>query len=153
MLSLRSTRRLFTNFAVTMLFLSAIGGIFMTEAQAADTAIRGYDTVAYFTDAKAVKGVESYSFTWHNLTWHFVSKEHRDLFAADPAKYAPQYDGFCAWAMTESRLAYTDPEVWKVVDNKLYLNCSPSAFEKWSRDIPGNIKKADAIWLKMQSGK
>ncbi len=54
--------------------------------------------------------------------------------------------------MTESRKAITDPEVWKIVDGKLYLNCSTSAFEKWSKDIPGNIKKADANWLKL-SGK
>ena len=87
------------------------------------------------------------------LTWFFQSKENRDLFAASPEKYAPQYDGWCAWAMTEAREAVTDPEVWKIVDGKLYLNCSPAAYEKWSRDIPGNIKKADEIWLKMQGGK
>jgi len=55
--------------------------------------------------------------------------------------------------MTEARKAVVDPEVWKIVDGKLYLNCSPAAYEKWSRDIPGNIKKADEIWLKMQGGK
>jgi len=87
------------------------------------------------------------------MTWFFQSKENRDLFAASPEKYAPQYDGWCAWAMTEERKAVTDPEVWKIVDGKLYLNCSHAAYEKWSRDIPGHIKKADEIWLKMQGGK
>jgi YHS domain-containing protein len=86
------------------------------------------------------------------MTWHFASRENRNLFAAAPMKYAPQYDGYCAWAMTEARKAHTDPEVWKIVDGKLYLNCSPEAFEKWNRDIPGHIKKADENWRKLQDG-
>jgi len=118
-----------------------------------DLAIKGYDTVAYFKAGKALQGSETFSFPWHGMTWYFSTKENRDLFAASPEKYAPQYDGYCAWAMTESRKARTDPEVWKIVDKKLYLNCSATAYEKWSNDIPGNIKKADAIWLTMQEGK
>ena len=86
------------------------------------------------------------------MTWHFLTSENRDLFAATPEKYAPQYDGYCAWAMTESRKAVTDPEVWKIVNERLYLNCSMTAYEKWSRDIPGNIKKADMNWLKLYGG-
>ena len=116
-----------------------------TSAQNA-VAIKGYDTVAYFNAGKAMKGSASFTFPWHDMTWQFSTKENRDLFAASPERYAPQYDGYCAWAMTESRLAITDPEVWKIVDGKLYLNCSKEAYEKWSRDIPGHIKKADAIW-------
>lgn len=111
-----------------------------------ELAIKGYDTVAYFTLGKALQGNASYTFRWHDMTWHFSTKENRDLFAASPEKFAPQYDGWCAWAMTESRLAVTDPEVWTIVDKKLYLNCSREAYGKWSRDIPGHIKKADAIW-------
>jgi YHS domain-containing protein len=87
------------------------------------------------------------------MTWHFLSAENRDLFAASPEKYAPQYDGYCAWAMTEDRKAITDPEVWKIVEGKLYLNCSKAAYEKWSKDIPGNIKIADRNWLKRDGEK
>jgi len=122
------------------------GSIASGKASAAEIAIKGYDTVAYFTDGKALKGNESFTIQWHDMTWHFSSKEHRDLFVANPERYAPQHDGWCAWAMTESRLAVTDPEVWKIIDGKLYLNCSQTAYEKWSRDIPGHIRKADAIW-------
>ena len=111
-----------------------------------NVAIKGYDSVAYFKEGKALKGRESFTIQWHGMTWYFSTKDNRDLFAAAPNKYAPQYDGYCAWAMTESRLAITDPEVWKIVDGKLYLNCSQTAYEKWSKDIPGNIQKADAIW-------
>lgn len=124
----------------------AAGAAASASVQRPELAIKGYDTVAYFTLGKATVGGESFAFRWHDMTWHFSSREHRDLFAANPEQYAPQYDGFCAWAMTESRLAITDPQVWKIVDGKLYLNCSQAAYEKWSKDIPGNIRKADAIW-------
>jgi len=124
----------------------AAGAAAAESAQGQELAIKGYDTVAYFKLGKATRGSESFTFRWRDMTWHFSSQEHRDLFAAAPEQYAPQYDGYCAWAMTESRLAITDPEVWKIVDGKLYLNCSQAAYEKWSRDIPGHIRKADAIW-------
>jgi len=112
-----------------------------------DMAIKGYDTVAYFKTGKALKGNESFTFKWHDMTWYFSTREKRDLFAANPEQYAPQYDGYCAWAMTEARKAQTDPEIWKIVNGKLYLQCSQTSYEKWSRDIPGNIKKADMNWL------
>jgi YHS domain-containing protein len=88
-------------------------------------------------------------FKWHGMTWYFLTDENRDLFATSPEKYAPQYDGYCAWAMTEARKARVDPEVWKIANGKLYLQCSKAAYEKWSRDISGNIKKADMNWLKV----
>lgn len=112
-------------------------------------AIKGYDPVAYFKPGKALKGNESISYQWNNATWYFSTKANKDLFAAAPEKYAPQYNGYCAWAMAGGRKAHTDPEVWKIVNGKLYLNCSRAAFEKWSKDIPGNIKKGDANWLNL----
>ncbi|WP_319585636.1 YHS domain-containing (seleno)protein [uncultured Desulfobulbus sp.] len=139
-------------FLLTLLLLSGFGGIAAGESPVSDIAIKGYDSVAYFQAGKALKGNESFTFQWHNLTWYFQSKENRDLFATGPERFAPQYDGYCAWALTEKRKAVTDPEVWKIVDGKLYLNCSMAAFEKWSKDIPGNIKKADANWLKFNTG-
>ena len=135
-----------------LLLLIGFGGIATGQSPMGDLAIKGYDTVAYFKAGKALKGNESFTVQWHNLTWYFQTSENRDLFKSSPEKYAPQYDGYCAWALTEARKAVTDPEVWKIVDGKLYLNCSQEAYEKWSRDIPGNIKKADRNWLKLNSG-
>lgn len=132
-----------------ILLMTGFGGAASGKTPADDLAIEGYDAIAYFKDGKALKGGESFAFSWHNKTWLFLTQENRDRFAAAPEKYAPQYDGYCAWAMAEARKAKTDPEVWKIVDGKLYLNCSQAAYEKWSRDIPGNIKKADANWLKL----
>jgi YHS domain-containing protein len=117
------------------------------------TAINGYDTVAYFTKGKALPGNQRYFSQWNGMIWYFSNKEHKDLFDNNPEKYAPQYNGYCAWAMAESRKAETDPEVWKIVNGKLYLNCSKSSFESWSKDIPGNIKKADKNWLKFSDNK
>ncbi len=142
--------RILMSFSFLVLLIAGFGGVAVGASPADDLAIKGYDSVAYFKAGKAVKGSESFTFKWHDMTWYFVSKENRDLFAASPEKYAPQYDGYCAWALTESRKAITDPEVWKIVDGKLYLNCSKTAYEKWSRDIPGNIKKADENWLKFK---
>jgi hypothetical protein len=146
---LKPIKGILTWFSIALLLLTGFGGLATGESSAGDLAIKGYDAVAYFQAGKALKGNESYTFQWHNLTWQFQSKENRDLFATGPEKYAPQYDGYCAWAMTEARKAQADPEVWKIVEGRLYLNCSTTAYEKWSRDLPGNIKKADANWLKI----
>ncbi|MBU1181673.1 MAG: hypothetical protein KKE00_12480 [Proteobacteria bacterium] len=122
------------SFSFVLLILIGCGGMAVGQSPADDLAIKGYDTVAYFNVGKALKGIESFAFKWHDMTWYFLTKENRDLFAASPEKYAPQYDGYCAWAMTEARKALTDPEEWKIVDGKLYLNCSRAAYEKWSRE-------------------
>ncbi|MEW6601719.1 MAG: YHS domain-containing (seleno)protein [Nitrospirota bacterium] len=148
----RAGRIIFMSVTFIWLLIGMIGTAY-SAAPEEPVAIKGYDTVAYFTESKAVKGTEEFTSSWHGMTWLFQSKENRDLFAASPEKYTPQYDGWCAWAMTEYRKAVTDPEVWKIVDGKLYLNCSMSAYEKWSRDIPGHIKIADENWKKMQSEK
>lgn len=152
MLLLRSIVGTLKRASVSLLF-AGFGAIALGMSAAGDVAIKRYDPVAYFKAGKAQQGTDFFTFQWHGMTWYFTSKENRDLFASSPEKYAPQYDGYCAWAMTESRKAITDPEVWTIVDGKLYLNCSKAAYEKWSKDIPGHIKKADRIWLEMQGGK
>lgn len=144
----RSIDLILMGFSIVLLLLTGLNDRAVGNPPSDEIAIKGYDTVAYFKIGKAVQGNKSFSVQWHGMTWYFLNKEHKDLFSASPEKYAPQYDGYCAWAMTEARKAKTDPEVWKIVNGKLYLNCSREAYEKWSRDIPGNIKKADANWLK-----
>ena len=109
-------------------------------------AIEGYDPVAYFEEGKPVEGDSDYSYEWLGATWYFSSAENRDLFAADPEKYAPQYGGYCAWAVSQGYTAKIDPQAWSVVDDKLYLNYSLDVQKQWSHDVPGNITKADANW-------
>jgi len=112
-------------------------------------AIAGYDPVAYFTDGKPVEGSSDFTTKWQGATWRFASAAHRDQFVADPARYAPQYGGYCAWAVSQNKTASIDPEAWKIVDGKLYLNYSKDVQAKWEKDVPGNIVKADANWPKL----
>ena len=108
--------------------------------------------MAYFTQDKAIAGQPEFSHQWGNSTWYFASAEHRDLFASDPQKYAPEYGGFCAWAVSQNSTAPIDPEAWKIVNDKLYLNYNRSIQEKWAKDIPGNIAKADRNWPEILRG-
>jgi hypothetical protein len=153
MKSLEAAKGILMSFSLVLFLFTGGSGMAIGKSLTDDAAIKGYDTVAYFKAGKALKGSEPFTFQWHNMTWYFSTRENKDLFAASPEKYAPQYDGWCAWALTEARKAVTDPEVWKIVNGKLYLNCSKSAYEKWSRDIPGNIIKADENWEKLFRGK
>ena len=114
-------------------------------------AIRGTDPVAYFTQGKPVQGVAEFEYVWNHVTWRFASAENRDRFAANPEQYAPQYGGFCAWAVSQGYTASIDPQAWRIVDDKLYLNYNKGVQRRWERDIPGNIAKADANWPEVLS--
>ena len=94
-----------------------------------DLAILGYDTVAYFTDERPVKGSPDFEYVWQDARWQFTSAEHRTLFATDPDRYAPQFGGFCAGGVALGRLAPIDPEAWLIVDGRLYLH-----YDKEARD-------------------
>jgi YHS domain-containing protein len=109
-------------------------------------AIKGYDAPAYFTTGKPVKGTEEFSYQWKEAVWWFSSREHRGLFAKEPERYAPRYGGYCAYAVSRGYTADIDPEAWTIVQGKLYLNFSKNVREKWRKDIPGNIRKANKNW-------
>ena len=116
-------------------------------------AVHGTDVVAYFTDGKVVAGSDAFETTWNGATWQFASAEHRDRFAAEPTRYAPQYGGYCAWAVSQGYTADGDPESWKIVDGKLYLNYNREVQQRWEADIPGLVGKADANWPDLLRGK
>lgn len=108
--------------------------------------LRGYDAVAYFTENKAVKGSPQFSATHEGATYHFASAENRDAFAADAAKYAPQFGGFCAMGAAMGRKLDGDPELFRVVDGRLYVNVGKPQQTRWLKDVPGNIQQANANW-------
>jgi len=112
-------------------------------------AINGYDPVAYFNDNKPVAGSADISAEWKGVTWRFASQANKEAFVAAPEKYAPQYGGYCAYAVSQGATAPSDPEAFTIVDGKLYLNLSKDIREVWSQDIPGNISKANANWPKV----
>lgn len=107
-------------------------------------AIRGTDTVAYFTEHKAVTGKDEFTTEWKGARWKFSSKENLEKFKTDPAKYAPQYGGYCAYGTANGHLVKIEPDQFTIRDGKLYLNYDADVQKKWSKDPQGNIKKADA---------
>ena len=110
-------------------------------------AIKGYDPVAFQREGRPAKGSSEYELKWKDAKWRFASAENRDLFKADPDQYAPRYGGYCAWAVSEGYTAGVDPQnAWTIVDGRLYLNYNAEIKQKWEKDIPGHIKKADANW-------
>lgn len=111
-----------------------------------DLAVQGYDPVAYFKDGKPVKGAKEFSTTWMGAEFRFASAANRDAFKKNPEAYAPQYGGYCAWAVSQGYTAKGDARNWKIVDGKLYLNYNTSVQKKWEGDIPGFISSADANW-------
>jgi YHS domain-containing protein len=112
----------------------------------ASTAVGGYDPVAYFTDRKPVEGKKDITFTWKGATWRFATEANRDAFKAKPEAYAPQFGGYCAWAVSQNYTAKGDPKIWKIVDGRLYLNYDARMQRNWEKDIPGHIVKADKNW-------
>lgn len=112
-------------------------------------ALKGYDVVAYFTEGKATKGKPEFQHEWMGAKWQFSTAANRHLFAANPSQYAPQYGGYCAYGVSEGHRAPIDPNVWKVVGGKLYLNYNASVGKEWQRDIPGRIAKANKNWEKI----
>jgi hypothetical protein len=109
-------------------------------------AVDGTDVVAYFTQGRPVKGSEQFQLEWSGALWRFSNAVHRDQFAADPAKYVPQFGGYCAWAVSRGYTAEIDPRAWKIVNGKLYLNYSLDVQEKWERDRTENILRAEKNW-------
>ena len=116
-----------------------------------DLAIQGYDPVAYFTQEKPTIGSNDFTATYKNAIYLFSSEQNRDLFRASPAKYAPQFGGFCAYGVTKGRKFDTDPTAWRVVDGKLYLNLNKDVQKVWLADVPGYITNANQTWPTIKS--
>lgn len=114
-----------------------------------NVALSGYDTVAYFTAGKPVKGTSAYKVTYKGAEWRFSSAANLAKFKAAPARFAPQYGGYCAWAVSQGYTASGDPTVWKIVNGKLYVNYNEEIGAKWSKNIAGFIKAGDANWPKI----
>jgi enamine deaminase RidA (YjgF/YER057c/UK114 family)/YHS domain-containing protein len=111
--------------------------------------ISGYDPVAYFTDGKPVQGKTEFEYLWHKLRWRFASDGHRELFAKDPDRYTPQYDGYCAMGAAAGEAAHkdtVDPEAWAIVDGKLYLTHMSQAMDDWRQNPEKYIKQANENW-------
>ena len=141
-------------YAIALLagLLFGIAGIATAQQVFVDkgAAIKGYDPVAYFIDGKPVAGSPQFTHSWNGAEWRFASAANRDKFAAEPEKYAPQYGGFCAYGLSQGYKVKIEPDAWRIVDGKLYLNYDKSVQQTWVKDVPGYIAKADANWPKLR---
>ena len=116
-------------------------------------ALRGFDTVAYFAVEAAVEGDPKYEFVWNGAKWLFSSEENMKKFQANPESYAPQFGGYCSFAVSEGYTADGDPQAWKIVDGKLYLNYNKQVREKWEQNQVERIEKGTANWQQFKTKK
>ena len=116
------------------------------NVDSAGLAMRGYDPVAFFTEGKPVVGSASHRMEWLGATWQFASAQSLAAFRASPEAYAPQFGGYCAWAVSQHYLAPGDPNFWKIVEGKLYLNANARAKELWEADQADAIVRGYANW-------
>lgn len=151
----------------SLLLSSAFAVATVTSAFAGDQyvdeskfALSGYDAVAYFDleqapvgqrQPEAVPGKKSITAEYNGSTWAFATEANRDKFLADPAKYAPQFDGHCAYGVAQGGKVPANPNLWRIVDGKLFLNINPAVVGFWEEDIKGHIKNAGKNWSGLES--
>ena len=123
---------------------------FATDVTHSTPGLSGYDPVSYFSMGKPMKGSGYHVAEHQGITYAFASKENKATFEGNPEKYVPMYGGYCAYGVAVGKKFVADPEVWKIVDGKLYVNLDKGIQGKWNEDIPGHIKNADKNWTKIQ---
>ncbi len=111
-----------------------------------NNAVGGFDAVAYFTEGKPVEGKSDFKTSYMGADWLFSSEENLMAFKSNPEKYAPQYGGYCAWAVSQGYTAKGDPEHWSIVDDKLYLNFNAEVQNRWNRNKENFITEANKNW-------
>ena len=135
--------QLITSVLLSLALSSALPAV---NAPSGNLAVRGYDAVAYFTDGKPVPGAPQFEIAWNGARWRFANEQHRDAFKQAPEKYAPQFGGYCAWAVAHGYTANGDPQAWKIVDSRLYLNYSKEVQRMWEANIPEYIRQGQSNW-------
>lgn len=135
--------------AVTVVSSAFAAGVDV-NATPTGLALQGYDPVAYHTVGEPTKGDFQITSTYNEATYRFASEENKAKFDADPAAYAPQYGGYCAFGTAMGFKFDGDPTVWKIVDGELFLNLATGVQQRWEKDIPGFIEKADANWVDIE---
>src|SRR5262245_28992618 len=117
---IESLRSVLVLFLLVVVMQASAGGLVAMNADR--VAIGGYDAVAYFTDGKASEGSGDFEYLWDDAKWHFASAVHRDMFMADPDRYAPQFGGFCTGSIGSGELVRANPKIWAIVGGKLYMS-------------------------------
>lgn len=143
------------NLKSTLLALVALiglsGNVMAADYAHSTPAVQGYDVVSYQNAKRPVRGNGNYVATHNGATYLFSSAENQKTFEASPEKYAPAYNGYCAFGVSVGKKFIGDPEVWRVVDGKLYLNLDTGIQSEWLKDVPGRIQTADGKWNKIKN--
>jgi hypothetical protein len=128
---------------IMLLALLCTIGTGMQAGTGARLAIRGYDPVAYFTLQRATAGDAKLTWEWDEHVWQFANPRHRDLFKADPVKYAPQFSNYCAIALARGEVKEANPEYWLISDGRLYLFGKPFGPDLFRQHLGDNIERAN----------
>lgn len=160
-MNVRNTRRSLLLWLIAVLPLSAAvttnvhaydeASISDVNVDAAGVALDGYDPVAYFTAGAPTPGKAGYQANHRGATYRFASAAHLAQFKADPDRYVPQFGGFCAMGVALEKKLDGDPQAWRIVDGKLYLNLNKDVQKKWLEDVPGHLAEADQTWPSIRS--
>lgn len=139
-------------FFIGLLALFALSGPVYADSHANSApAVQGYDVVSYQTGKRPIRGNGHFTADYQGATYLFSNQANLDTFNDDPEKYAPAYGGFCAYGVSVGKKFIGDPEVWRVVDGRLYLNLDANIQDQWFKDVPGRIKAADGEWERIKS--
>jgi YHS domain-containing protein len=133
-----------------LILVGSVATTFAGDVAISTPGLSGYDPVASFTDGKAVRGSGYHVTVQDGVTYAFASDEHKTLFKRSPEKYLPAYGGYCAYGVAHGKKFVADPEMWKIVGDKLYLNLDKGIQQKWEKDIPGHILKAEKNWVEIK---
>jgi YHS domain-containing protein len=136
---------------ISLVLAGLIGTLISAVAQAGDDrlAIKGYDPVAYFTEKRPTVGNSQYQYEWDGAIYRFASTKHLELFKAEPERYLPQYNNWCAASVAKGIKVYGNPENWLVVDGRLYLFGQPIGPDRMRADPAAMKSEADENWPKV----
>lgn len=142
-------------FLLSLLVVASVQAKTLINVDKDNLALQGYDPVAYFTDNKPVKGDAKFTASYRGATYRFATTEHKKTFEATPAKYEPQFGGFCGYAASINKVAPIEVEFFQIVEGRLILQHNEKAWNLWIKDVPGNLRRADQNWpaLVEQNGK
>lgn len=143
----------FVGIAVSLTACAKTGNFAAVNTDGEGVALKGFDAVAYFAVENAVEGNPRYEYAWNGAKWLFANAANLAKFKQNPEAYAPQYGGYCSFAVSKGYTADGDPNAWKIVDGKLYLNYNPEVKEMWEKDQQQNIKKGEEHWVEFKTKK
>jgi hypothetical protein len=149
MIRVQKARQLAAFLALAIWLVSSLAAADHLKMREDGVAIQGYDTVAYFTEGRAMQGKPEFEYVWGESRWWFATAEHRDLFAADPERYAPRFGGYCTGGLSLGYKMVADPENWYIVDGALHLHHSKEGRDKAVADPEPVIEKAEETWKQL----